>query len=137
MVGIAHEPAAPPEPMPEEDQAFRDSWREELLTRAWLALSRMQQEFGQPYYQVLRFRVDQAGLTSQQMAEQLSQQLGKSMTAAGVRQLLHRARERFAEMLLDEVRRSLGPAGRDYLEEELAELNLLKYCQSALQKEEG
>jgi RNA polymerase sigma factor (sigma-70 family) len=129
-----NEPAAPPEPAPEEDQAFRDSWREELLTRAWTTLSRIQQEFGQPYYQVLRFRVDQSGLSSEQMAEQLSAQLGKPMTAAGVRQLLHRARERFAELLLDEVRQSLGPTGRDYLEDELAELNLLKYCQSALTK---
>ncbi|HEY7313327.1 MAG TPA: sigma-70 family RNA polymerase sigma factor [Gemmataceae bacterium] len=133
----SNEPAAPAEPMPEEDQAFRDSWREELLTRAWLALSRMQQEFGQPYYQVLRFRVEHPELTSQQRAEELSEQLGKPMTAAGERQLLHRARERFSEILLDEVRRSLGPSGRDYLEEELAELNLLKYCQNALQKEEG
>ena len=95
----------------------------------------MQQEFGQPYYQVLRFRVEHPELTSQQRAEQLSEQLGKSMTAAGERQLLHRARERFSEILLDEVRRSLGPSGRDYLEEELAELNLLKYCQNALKSD--
>jgi RNA polymerase sigma-70 factor (ECF subfamily) len=131
----SNEPAAPAEPLPGEDETFRDSWREELLVRAWLALERVQQEFGQPYYHVLRFRVEHPEFSSSQMAGQMSAQLGKSMTAAGMRQLLHRARERFAELLLDEVRQSLGPSGRDYLEEELAELNLLKYCQSALTKQ--
>lgn len=130
-----HEPAAPAEPLPEEDQAFRDSWREELLLRAWHALEQIQKETGQPYYHVLRFRVEHGELSSQQMADQLSEQLGKQMTAAGVRQMLHRGRERFAELLLEEVRRSLGPSGRDYLADELAELNLLKYCQSALDKQ--
>ncbi|HTU18291.1 MAG TPA: sigma-70 family RNA polymerase sigma factor [Gemmataceae bacterium] len=129
-----HEPAAPPEPLPEEDQVFRDSWREELLLRAWHALEQVQKDTGQPYYHVLRFRVEHGDLSSQQMAEQLSVELGKPLTAAGVRQILHRSRERFAELLLEEVGRSLGPSGRDYLAEELAELNLLKYCQSALDK---
>jgi RNA polymerase sigma factor (sigma-70 family) len=130
---LASDEMAVADPAPEEDQAFRDSWREELLARAWLALQRVQQEYGQPYYDVLRFRVDHAQMPSQQMAEQLSTHLGKSLSAAGVRQLLHRARERFAELLLVEVKQSLGPSGRDYLEEELAEMNLLKYCQSALE----
>jgi hypothetical protein len=50
---------------------------------------------------------------------------------------LHRARERFAELLLDETRLSLEGGGRQELEEELAELNLLKYCQDLLQRREG
>ena len=132
-----HEPVAPAEPLPAEEQAFRESWREELLSRAWHALEQLQKQTGQPYYQVLRFRVEHGDLSSQQMAEQLSDQLGKSVTSAGVRQLLHRVRERFAELLLEEVRRSLGPSGRDYLADELAELNLLKYCQSALDRQEN
>jgi RNA polymerase sigma factor (sigma-70 family) len=127
-----HEPGIPAETPSEEDRAFHESWREELLGRAWQSLARMQQDSGQPYYGVLHCRIDHPDFSSAEMAEQLAVQLGKPMTADAVRQLLHRARERFADLLLEEVRRSLGPSGRDYLEEELADLNLLKYCQSAL-----
>jgi RNA polymerase sigma-70 factor (ECF subfamily) len=127
-----NEPAAPPEPLPEEDQAFCESWRAELLHRTWTALERVQQDCGQPYYHFLRFRAEHAELSSQDMAEQLTAQLGRPLTAAGVRQTLHRARERFTDLLLEEVRQSLGPSARNALEEELAELNLLQYCQGAL-----
>jgi RNA polymerase sigma-70 factor (ECF subfamily) len=129
-----HEPGVAAETPSEEDQAFHASWREELLGRAWRRLAQMQQESGHPYYGVLHFRIEHPDLSSAEMAEQLAAQLGKPLSADGVRQLLHRARERFADLLLDEVRHSLGPTGRDYLEEELADLNLLKYCQSALDR---
>jgi RNA polymerase sigma-70 factor (ECF subfamily) len=125
-------------PAPDEsaaaEQAFRDSWRQELLARTWKALEGVQQQEGKPYHAVLRFRVDHPDMPSPQMAEQLSAGLGKPLTAAGVRQLLHRARERFADLLLEEAQASLQGAAHADLEEELAELNLLKYCQNALQR---
>jgi hypothetical protein len=58
--------------------------------------------------------------------------VGKAFTIAGTRQLLHRARKRFAELLLDEVARSLPTSAPDHLEQELIDLNLLHYCRSAL-----
>jgi RNA polymerase sigma-70 factor (ECF subfamily) len=130
-----------PVPAPDEtqaaDEAFRDSWRQELLSRAWKGLEGLQQQTGQPYHDVLRFRVDHPDLASGQIAEQLGARLGKPLTAAGVRQMLHRARERFADLLLEDVLHSLEEAGHcdlSAVEEELAELNLLKYCQAALQR---
>jgi RNA polymerase sigma-70 factor (ECF subfamily) len=119
------------------EQAFRASWRQELLARAWKGLEQAQQQTGQPYHDVLRFRVDHPDLPSPQMAEQLTARLGRPLSAAGVRQLLHRARERFAELLLEETRQSLGEAEAGHLEEELAELNLLKYCQAVLKRGPG
>src|SRR5262245_61345493 len=65
------------------DQEFRDSWRQELLSRAWKALEQVQQEARQPYHDVLRFRVDHPDLPSAQMAEQLGARLGRPLTAAG------------------------------------------------------
>ena len=109
------EPAAPEESLPGEDQAFRDSWREELLVRAWLALSPRGAGVRSTLLSRPPLPRGTCELSTSQMAEQLSVQLGKPMTAAGVRQLLYRARDRFAELLLDEVRQSLGPSGRDYL----------------------
>jgi DNA-directed RNA polymerase specialized sigma24 family protein len=121
------DPAAP-------DALFMESWRQALLGRAWQALAEIEAETGQPFHTVLRLRVDQPDLRSAQMAEQLSAQLGKPVSATSVRQTLHRARDRFADLLLDEVVQTLGRSAAEDLEQELIELNLLTYCQSALGK---
>jgi RNA polymerase sigma-70 factor (ECF subfamily) len=127
-------PLAAPDDAEASDQLFHDSWRQELLSRAWKALEQVQSETGQPYHDVLRARVDQPDLSSSQLAEQLSARLGRTISSAGVRQLLHRARERFAELLLDDVRQSLEGAPMEQITEELAELNLLKYCKDILDR---
>lgn len=46
--------------------------------------------------------------------------------------IIHRARERFADLLLSEVERSLDKRAETDLESEMAELELLSYCKSAL-----
>jgi RNA polymerase sigma factor (sigma-70 family) len=129
------QPVAAPDERAAAEQAFRDSWRRELLSRAWKALEQLQGETGQPYHVVLRFKVDNPDLSSAQIAEQLGPKLGKALNAASVRQTLHRARARFADLLLEDVRQSLPGEGEDAVLEELAELNLLKYCQDALDRE--
>jgi RNA polymerase sigma-70 factor (ECF subfamily) len=114
------------------DREFNQSWRDEVLARTWEALAKLQAETGKPYHDVLRFRASHPKLTSGQMAEALSTQLRKPLTDAGVRQTLHRAREKFAELLLDEVARSLQTNDTERLREELSDLGLLPYCQAAL-----
>jgi RNA polymerase sigma-70 factor (ECF subfamily) len=118
----------------EREEAFRISWRDELLARAWSALEAEEKENGQPYYTVLRFRADHPDLASAEMAEQLSGPLGKPLTSAGVRKTLERARDRFADLLLDEIAQALDQAGREQLEEELIDLGLLEYCRPALER---
>jgi RNA polymerase sigma-70 factor (ECF subfamily) len=125
--------AAESEPLA-SDQEFLSRWREELLNRAWEALEEKQERTGQLFYAVLRFRAQYPQLNSTQMAEQLAARLGKPLTDAGVRQTLHRAREKFAELLLEEVGRSLQTADTDRIEQELIDLGLLSYCRSALQR---
>jgi RNA polymerase sigma-70 factor (ECF subfamily) len=120
-----HDPAEP-------DALFVETWRQTLLCRAWQTLAEVEAETGQPFHTVLRLRVDQPELRSAQMAEQLSARLGKPVSAAGLRQTLHRARDRFADLLLDEVVQTLGRSAAEDLEQELIELNLLTYCQEAL-----
>lgn len=61
-------------------------------------------------------------------ADRLSAQLGKTITTSNLRVMLHRARDQFAHILLDEVRNTLDQPARADLEEELIELSLLKYC---------
>jgi RNA polymerase sigma-70 factor (ECF subfamily) len=131
-VPLEHDAPVPDPHEAEADLEFRESWRLELLSRAWRALQKVQEETGQPFHDVLRLRVDQPDLSSGQMAEALAVRLSRPLTAANVRQLLHRARERFADLLLEDVQQSLEGAPLDQVEEELAELNLLKYCQDTL-----
>jgi RNA polymerase sigma-70 factor (ECF subfamily) len=116
------------------DRQFVDSWCDELLARAWAALAEAEARTGHPFYTVLRFRADHPEMRSPQMADQLSVRLGRPLTAAGVRQTLHRARQRFADHLLDEVTQSLNNPTAEQLEQELIELGLLDYCRPALER---
>jgi RNA polymerase sigma-70 factor (ECF subfamily) len=118
----------------QSDGLFVESWRDELLSRAWSALAGYEAQTGQPLHAVLRFRADRPDMKSPQLAEALAAQWGKPLTAVGVRQTLHRAREKFAALLLEEVVHSLENAGPEQLEEELAELGLLDYCRPALER---
>jgi RNA polymerase sigma-70 factor (ECF subfamily) len=116
------------------ERAFLDNWRAELFARTWGALARVQEETGQPYHTVLCLKTTEPKLRSAQLAEQVSAQTGKTYTVAAVRQLLHRARDRFGELLVEEVAHSLGTSEPAELEQELIDLALLGYCRSALER---
>jgi len=47
---------------------------------------------------------------------------------------LHRARQKFAALLLDEVAHSIERSTAEQVAEELADLGLLDYCQPALEQ---
>jgi RNA polymerase sigma-70 factor (ECF subfamily) len=128
----APEPADPADHDPDLDRQFLDSWRRELLDRAWEALARAERETGQPLHTVLRFRADHPDLRSAQMAEQLGAVLDRAVSADWVRKTLERARNRFADLLLDDVAHSLDYPGPDAVEEELLDVGLLEYCRPAL-----
>ena len=127
------EPAAPADEL-EPDRQFADSWRDELLARAWAALAENESRTGQLFYAVLRFRAENPLLRSPQMARHLTAYLGKPFTAACVRQVLHRAREKFADLLLDEVAHSLEKPTPERLAQELIELGLYDHCRPALER---
>lgn len=113
-----------------EERTFVDSWREELLARTWGTL----REINAIYHTVLLLRVDEPELSSAQMAERLTVRLGKEVNAAWVRKTAQRAQEKYAELLVEEVRCSLEGAGMDEVREELRRLDLLRYCESALDR---
>jgi RNA polymerase sigma-70 factor (ECF subfamily) len=136
-----------PAPLPDREQAdpnrpdlyyseqeFLASWRAEVLGRAWQALDEASRAAGQPFYDVLRLRAEEPDLSSAEMAERLGAKLGRSLTPEWARQNLRRARERFADLLLDELARSLEDPSHDRLEEELIDLGLHGYCQEALRR---
>lgn len=116
------------------DQTFLESHRDELLSRAWAALKSHEVETGQPFFSVLDYRARHSGATSEQMAAELNSQLKRELTAANLRKILQRAREKFAEILLKLVAESLGTGEVDQLEQELIELGLQPYCRTALKR---
>jgi RNA polymerase sigma-70 factor (ECF subfamily) len=118
----------------DSDVAFTRSWRETLLTRAWEGLARLEESTGQPVYTVLRFRSEHPDMPSARMAEQLGARLGKPLTAAATRQALYRAREKFSDLLLEQVAQTLEEPTADRLAEELLDLGLLDYCRPALDR---
>jgi RNA polymerase sigma-70 factor (ECF subfamily) len=120
-------PPSPPVPN-ETEAAFLAEWRQELLNAAWRELERDDTGDGL-YYTVLRWRASNPDQQATAMADELTARFGRPFTAAGVRQTLRRARKLYAELLVDEVRRSLGEgASAEAVEQELGDLGLLDYC---------
>ncbi len=116
------------------DEQFTKSWRDDLLARTWSALESEERQSGKPHHTVLRFRSDHPDLRSPELAEKLSERLEKPISAANVRVLLHRSRERFADLLLDDVAQSLDAPTIDDLEQEVADLRLTEYCRVAIDR---
>jgi RNA polymerase sigma factor (sigma-70 family) len=118
----------------QSDRQFVESWRDELLARAWAALAEAQRGGGPPYHSVLKFRAENPKIPSTDMAARLTEQLHPAapFTETAVRKMLQRARAQFARILIDDVGRSLGDPAPEDLEQELVEVGLLSYCRSQL-----
>ena len=118
----------------QSEREFAQVWSDELLKKSWDALAAEEKQTGRPLFAVMRQRVEHPELKSPQLAQQVAKQLGKPVSAANMRVMLHRARERFAQLLLDEVANSLDQPTREEIENELIELGLLEYCRPALEQ---
>lgn len=123
---VDHPPAAPaPDRL---EIAFVQEWRQGVLDAAWRELERAEVEGEGRHYTVLRWRATNPDSEVAACADYLSGRYGKAFTAAGVRQTLHRARKKYADLLLQEVARSLGGGSPEAVEQELVDLGLLGYC---------
>lgn len=121
-------------PAPGDDQAFVQGWRDEMLARSWAALLEYETETGRLYHTMLKYRASNPDTRAAEMAEIFTRKLGKTFTQANVRQLIHRAREKFGDLLIDEVAQSLQSADLELIEQELIDLGLHSYCGDALQR---
>lgn len=119
------------------DAEFNKVWGEELLKKAWEALALLEQRTGRPMFTVMQVKVDKPELRSNEIAEVVSQRTGKEISTANARVILHRAREQFADLLVDEVQQSLDTNDVDRIADELRDLNLFAYCKPALERRGG
>ena len=134
-----NEPSVPPADPAAADEQFLQSWKEDLLAKAWESLEKAQRHGGQPYYSVLRFRAENSDATSAEMAERLTLQLQPEhpFTDTGIRKTLQRAKMQFADLLLEEIAQSLGSPTPEELEQELIDLELMPHCRSALKRRQN
>jgi RNA polymerase sigma-70 factor (ECF subfamily) len=136
MDALFYEPLAEDTDPPQFEVEFIESWKKDLLERAWRLLLELEEKSGLPYYTVLRLRVDHPDLRSQKLAERLSSVLGRTITAGAFRQSVQRARAKYVNFLIGEVKASLQDPTAENVEEELGDLGLLEFCRSYLKQAE-
>jgi hypothetical protein len=111
-----------------------------VLNQAWKALEEQERRSGQPYCTAVRLREASPNIRSQELAEQVSQAVGRKFTAEGIRKVVQRGREMFGDLLVAEVARSLQKTPEDAVAaeqvgQELAELGLLfSFAKKALER---
>ncbi len=111
----------------QQDAEWTAAWRKSVLDQTW---ARMLADDGgkpSPGYLMLKLRVLMPDASSEELADTLSQQIGSPVKADAGRQILRRARARFAAHLLDEIKAGLSDESDERVEEDLAELGLLEW----------
>jgi hypothetical protein len=115
------------------EQAWVAEWRRCLIDRVLQALDHHQRQSpGNLFYTVVRLSLDHPQEDSDALASRASALAGRPIGAEAFRKQLSRARRRFAELLVEEVRQTLQQPTPALIEEELAELGLLSYLRGFL-----
>jgi RNA polymerase sigma-70 factor (ECF subfamily) len=132
--GFPEPSTSPRAGLAEAEERFAEEWRAQLIDRTFAALEAFEQRTGQPLYTLLHFRVENLKLPVADMARQLSGRLGQEPSAEWLYKHLHKARQKFADLLVAEVARTLDCPGVEEVGQELAELGLLQWCRPALDR---
>lgn len=115
------------------DAEWDAAWRQTVLDHAWSALKEHERENpGSLPFTVLKLRTDHPDADSEELAAKIAAKSGTTIRADACRQMLRRARMRFAELLLQEVAGGLSDPSKERLAEELAALGLLEYVRDFL-----
>ena len=107
------------------DQEFDQVWRETLIDRVWLRLQTF--ELNTPknrYASVLKLRREHPDAPIEDLALILGKQLNGKVTPEAFRKTLQRARAKFLELLVQELRETIHPAEQEDIEAEIYDLGL-------------
>lgn len=118
----------------ESDQKGIEVWRGEFRRRAMDQLAQTQPATGSPFFHVLDIRGSKDEMSSEELAAQLSERLGRLVKIGTVRKTLHDARSAYGPLLIREVATSLGEPTREQLEQELITLRLHEHLKPYLDK---
>lgn len=115
------------------EEAWQTAWQSAVIEHVWRAMEEDEQlEKGVPAYSVLKLRTAYPDESSEQLAERYSKQMGNTIRPDAWRQMLRRARIKFAEALVEEVRMGLDDPAASAVEEELAAMGLLEYVSGVI-----
>jgi RNA polymerase sigma factor (sigma-70 family) len=107
------------------DDDFDHVWRELVIKRVWSRLETY--EVTTPknrYATVLHLRVDEPEAPIDDLAQALSKRLETRISPEAFRKTLQRARAKFLELLLQELRETIHPAEPEDIEAEIFDLGL-------------
>jgi RNA polymerase sigma factor (sigma-70 family) len=107
------------------DPDYDRVWREAVIKRVWTRLENYEARTpNNRYATVLHLRVNDPKAPIEVIAQRLSDQLGSRVTPEAFRKTLQRARGKFLELLIQELRETIHPADPDDIEDEISELGL-------------
>ncbi|HEX5273244.1 MAG TPA: sigma factor [Gemmataceae bacterium] len=122
-----------PEVESDADRAWRAEWRDCLLRRAWDGLEQHQRDAPDGLaYTALRLAADHPGEDSVALASRASAQTGRTIRPDAFRKQLSRARRRFAQLIVNEIRRTLERPDAETVVEELRDLGLMEHVREFL-----
>jgi RNA polymerase sigma factor (sigma-70 family) len=102
------------------EEEWTAAWQRSVLDMTWAAMEDYACAHPQSMsWMLLRLRADHPEDDLTQLAARFAQQTGKSLRPAALRQQLRRARLRFAQLLVEEVAKSLDDPNPERVEEEL------------------
>jgi RNA polymerase sigma-70 factor (ECF subfamily) len=100
-------------------------WREAIIRRVWSRLETYEATTPKNRYAtVLHLRVGRPDAPIEALAQALAEQTGASVTPESFRKTLQRARAKFLELLVEELRTTIHPATPEDIEAEIFDLGL-------------
>jgi RNA polymerase sigma factor (sigma-70 family) len=107
------------------DEDFDHVWRESVIKRVWSRLETYEVSTQKNRYAtVLHLRVGEPDAAIEVLAERLSKQIGAPVKPEAFRKTLQRARSKFLELLIQELRETIHPAEPGDIEAEIFDLGL-------------
>lgn len=107
------------------DEEFDNVWRESVIARAMRRLETFEAMTAKNRYAtVLQLRTKFPDAPIDDLARKLAEQLNEPVTPEAYRKTLQRAREKFKELLIQELRETIHPAEREDIEAEINDLRL-------------
>ena len=107
------------------DDDYDRVWREAVIKRVWLRLETYEASTAKNrYHTVLLLRVGDPKAAIEELSAQLSEQTRAKVTPEAFRKTLQRARGKFLELLVQELRETIHPATNEDIEAEINDLGL-------------
>ena len=108
-----------------QDVEYDRVWREAIIRRVWSRLETYEASTPKNRYaSVLHLRVENPDDAIDDLAERLGEHVGSKVSPEAFRKTLQRARGKFLELLIEELRVTIHPATPEDIEAEIYDLGL-------------